>query len=617
LKKGWGSMHGLFGKPLDIDLTRQKIRDVRVSESQARKYIGGKGLASRILLDEFEGGDALSHKNILIYMTGPLAGMNVPGAARHVVVTKSPLTGFYGEAYAGGFFGNMLKKTGYDGIIFRGRADAPVYLLIIDGHVDLRSAKRLWGKTTGETEDFLKRKHDGVKVSSIGPGGENMVLFAAIINDKNRANGRCGVGAVMGSKNLKAVAVRGNKRVVPKRSKKFTELKKEYTRTLTEPTSMKNFGKYGTADGVETLNEEGILPTRNFRRGEFEKWHDITGEKLYNTINIKRDTCTACPVKCKRVVQGKFAGKKILPEYGGPEYETVAAFGSLLGVNDLGFVSLANQKCNAFGLDTISTGNTLAFALEAAEEGLLGDISARWGDGESLIDMIDDIAYKKGLGKMLADGVMRLSEKVGGKKFAMHVKGMEIPMHEPRGKKALGISYATSPRGASHLEGLHDTMIEKKTSPELGINEPLNRLDVEGKAYVGKQFEDARAFTNSLILCVFDVTLTGKRYNLHIIRDLLNAAAGYKLDAEEMMRAGERIYNLGRMFALREGLSVRDDDLPARFKNEALKFGDRKERISKQDLTKMLKEYYALRGWDERGRPTKKRLKELGIEQVR
>jgi len=604
---------GLFGFLLDVDLTKKSLDEYKIPGPYARKYLGGKGIASRILLDEFKGGDALSHENVLIYMTGPLADMNVPGSGRHVVVTKSPLTGFYGEAYSGGFFGAELKMTGYDGMILRGRADEPVYLSILDGHAELHSAKDLWGKTTGDTEDRLKAKHGKVKVSSIGPAGENLVLFAAIINDKNRANGRCGVGAVMGSKNLKAIAVRGNKKSKPEDEKKFSEARKEFAKSLTEPEAMRTFAKYGTSDGIESLNEKGILPTKNFKRGDFEGWMNITGEKLHDTILADRDTCTACPVKCKRVVSGEFEGQKIEPGYGGPEYETVAAFGSLLLMDDLSFVSLANMKCNAYGLDTISTGNTIAFAIEAAEKGLLGDPSLRWR-APSVLNLIDDIANKEGTGKLLAEGVKRLSERIGGKEFAMHVKGLEMPMHEPRGKKALGISYATSPRGASHLEGLHDTMIEKRTSPELGITEPMNRLDIEGKAFAAKQFEDARAFTNSLILCVFTVTLTGRHYNLNLVRDILNAATGSDIDAEEMLRIGERIYNLGRVFAVEQDLSRIDDDLPPRFKNEALQYGDRMEKISEEDLSKMIKEYYELRGWDENGRPTKERLEELGIE---
>jgi aldehyde:ferredoxin oxidoreductase len=320
-------------------------------------------------------------------------------------------------------------------------------------------------------------------------------------------------------------------------------------------------------------------------------------------------------VRCKRVVKGSFRGRTIEPQYGGPEYETVASFGSLLKVDDLSFVSLANQMCNAFGLDTISTGVTLAFATEAAEKGLMSDFEGRWGDGESFIEPIEKIAAREGTGKVLGDGVMRIADRIGGgHEFAMHVKGMEIPMHEPRGKKALGISYATSPRGASHLEGLHDTMITKRTSPELGINEPMDRLAVDGKPFVAKQFEDARAFTNSIIMCVFTVTLTGKRYNLDLVRDMLNAANGYDIDAEEMLTIGERVYNIGRLFAIDQGLGPGDDTLPPRFMEEYLPFGDRKERISENDLKRMVGEYYGFRGWDRNGRPTRERLKKLGIE---
>ena len=566
-----------------------------------------------MLLEERGKPNPLSPANPLIYITGPLAGLAVGGSGRHVVMTRSPLTGFLGEAYSGGFFGTELKKTGYDGLLFRGAADEPVYLTILEGSAELRSARELWGKTSGETEDWLRARHGkDVRVSCIGPAGENQVRFAAIINDRNRANARCGVGAVMGSKNLKAVAVKGNLEPPVHDRRAFEEARREYTKTLVTE-DMKSFGEYGTADGVESLDHSGILPTKNFQAGSFVGSSRISGKRMHDSILVDRDTCAACPVRCKRVVKTRADGHEVTPDHGGPEYETMAAFGSLLMNDKLEWIALANQMCNAYGLDTISTGGVLAYAMEASERGLIEE-DLEWGDCAKACEMIEKIARRKGFGDILAGGVKAVSEWCGGKDFAMHVKGLEVAMHEPRGKKGLGLSYSVSPRGASHMEGFHDPMISKTPAPDIGVNVTMHRLVMDGKAGVLKRFEDARSFVNSLVLCVFDVDETGDETNLPLVRKMTSAVTGLNVDRQEMMRIGERAFNLARMFAVRMGASREDDDLPVRFKESPLPFKDRSSAIPQAELDKAIKDYYEARGWDANGKPTTERLRSLGMD---
>lgn len=600
-------MNGLFGKVLQIDLTKNRYRDLTISEENGRKFIGGKGLGLKILLDNFskKSYSAFSPENPLIFMTGPFTNLGIPGSGRHVVISKSPLTGFLGESYSGGYFGTYLKKTGYDGIVITGRSELPQYLIISPKDIIFGNAhnRGLMGKSPSQVQDILKKKYGDIRVSAIGAAGERLVRFACIINDRNRANGRCGLGAVMGYKNLKAIGVTGNLKPDVYDEKKYGEARKKYMENINSNSNLSNFGKYGTPDLIETLDERGILPTRNFQKGSFSGTSSITGEKLYDDFLTDRDSCSFCPIKCKRVVQGKFGDKDIQPIYGGPEYETIGAFGPLLGNDNLASICMANQLCNQYGLDTISTGNVIAFAMEARERSKIKD-NIKWGDAEKIIELIHAIKKRKGLGKELGEGVSRFSKKIGGEDFAVHGKGLETPMHEPRGKKGLGMSYALSPRGCTHLEGLHDTMIEKpNSSPELGAVSGFNRFSLEKKVQVVKNFEDVRAFTNSLIQCVFTVSLTGKNYNVDILRELLYGITGEKLDNKSMLERGSLFYNMGREFSYLQGLRRSDDMLPKRFMNETLEFGDNQEKLSRSELIVHMKEYYKLRRWDSEGRP--------------
>ena len=339
----------------------------------------------------------------------------------------------------------------------------------------------------------------------------------------------------------------------------------------------------------------------------------ISGKRMHDSILVDRDTCAACPVRCKRVVKTRADGHEVTPDHGGPEYETMAAFGSLLMNDKLEWIALANQMCNAYGLDTISTGGVLAYAMEASERGLIEE-DLEWGDCAKACEMIEKIARRKGFGDILAGGVKAVSEWCGGKDFAMHVKGLEVAMHEPRGKKGLGLSYSVSPRGASHMEGFHDPMISKTPAPDIGVNVTMHRLVMDGKAGVLKRFEDARSFVNSLVLCVFDVDETGDETNLPLVLKMTSAVTGLNVDRQEMMRIGERAFNLARMFAVRMGASREDDDLPVRFKESPLPFKDRSSAIPQAELDKAIKDYYEARGWDANGKPTTERLRSLGMD---
>lgn len=606
-------MNGVFGKYLQVNLSKGSAEDYKIPDSWYEKHLGGRGIAARIMLKELERGvDPLGEKNILIFATGPFQGTGIPGGGRNVIMAKSPKTNAVSDSYVGGFFGHELGRSGYDGIIVRGKAKGPKYVLI-DEEARIEDAKELWGLTTGETDDILKKKHPGVRVTCIGPAGEKLVKFACVINDKNRGAGRPGFGAVMGSKNLKAIVVKGKQEKKLHDKKRLTELKKKFARNLVR--TKEGLGLYGTSMGVNRLNERGILPTKNFQEGVFEGAGLISGQHMTDTILKNRDSCTGCPIRCKRVVRTEFDGEKVKEEYGGPEYETIASFGSLCFVDDLNAISLANQICNAYGLDTISAGVTVAFVMEASEKGMI-NYKLEWGDSKGMIDLVKKIATRSGIGDMLANGIDHVAEKLG-MDFAMEVKHQEIPMHEPRGKKGLGLSYATSPRGATHLETTHDTSFEETpVAPELGLKKAISRFDLMNKPKYVKVFEDLNSFGNSLIICRFTTIATGEDYNYPEIRKMLRAVTGLEVDANEMLKIGERNYVLLKILSAREGYGKKDDGLPKRFSNPLPRGGSAGQSMNPEELQNAIDEYYKLRGFDERG-PTNKKLEKLGLSEFK
>ncbi|MBS3736135.1 MAG: aldehyde ferredoxin oxidoreductase family protein [Candidatus Bipolaricaulota bacterium] len=606
-------MQGYFGRYLDVSLADEEIGDYPVPEEWYEKFLGGRGIGARIMVEELESGvDPLGPENIMVFATGPLQGLNIAGAGRHLVMAKSPKTNSVNGSYVGGFMAQELGKSGYDGIIIRGQASGPKYLVLKNGEAGLKDAEDLWGLETAEFEYRVQEREGDVKVASIGKAGENLIDYSCLIFDRNRAAGRPGFGAVLGGKKLKGIAVKGEDKKDPAFPDRLKSLKGEFAKSLAE-NKADSLGKYGTSRGVDSLSESGLLPTKNFQRGEFSGAEEISGETMADTILKKRDTCSACPIRCKRVVETEFDGEQVRPKYGGPEYETVAALGSLCLNSDLDSIALANQKCNRYGLDTISTGNTIAFAMEASEKGLL-DWKVDWGDPKEIVELVEAIANKEGIGKELARGISELKEELGAD-FAVEIKGQEVPMHEPRGKKALGISYATTPRGANHMEGPHDTMLEDEPlAPELGVTEPMDRYSYEGKAEVAKIFEDLRSFNNSLVMCAFTTNMVGENYSFDTVREMLKAVTGQKISPEDMLEIGERNYLLLRLLASREGYTAREDRLPERLKEPLPSGATEGEGIPEEKLDEMLSEYYELRGYDEDGMPTREILADLGIE---
>jgi aldehyde:ferredoxin oxidoreductase len=625
-------MNGYAGRWLRVDLGTGKSWVEPLDERRARRYLGGRGMGARLLLDEVPAGcDPFGPENRLIFAMGPLAGTFAPGAGRFVVVAKSPATGGFGEAYTGGFVAHELKYAGYDGIAVQGTAPEMVYLAVVNDRVEIRPAGRLAGRGTLETEAAIKAELGDreAKVVSIGLAGEKRVRYACVMNDTDRAAGRTGLGAVMGAKNLKAVAIRGTGRATLADPKRFRDFALANLAKIRKhpwlgdgPASA---GALGTAGGVEDLSSAGILPTRNWETGAWEYADRISGTAMKNTILIGHRACQACPVGCTRVVRvadGPFGG--VRPEYGGPEYETVAAFGSLCENPNLESIALLNQRCNAYGLDTISAGSAIAFAMECVEHGILGErdigFPLDWGDARAMVRLLDMIAKREGIGDLLAEGVRRAAAQIGrgASDLAVEVKGLELGMHEPRGKKGLALSYATAPRGADHMEGFHDPSLAVPNAwPELGLTEAMDRFTLEGKARAVRLAEDYTSFINSLPICSFMSLTVGGIRNTEEITGMLATATGWTdLTLGEEMAIGERAYNLARAFTVRESGGRADDRLPVKLSRRLRDGASREHVIADREFGPVLQEYYRLRGWSETGAPTEAKLAELELSDV-
>lgn len=620
-------MYGYNGKILRVDLTAGDVSIETLDEAFYRRYLGGRALAAYFLLREVPPRiDPFDPRNKLIFAVSVVTGAPVPGANRFLVAAKSPLTNTYGEAEAGGFWGPELKFAGFDAIIVEGRAEKPVYLWIHDGEAEIRDAGRLWGKTTKETQEEIRKElgDSRIRVAAIGPAGENLVRYACIISEGKYANGRGGMGAVMGSKNLKAVAVRGFMEPKFYDESKLRDLARKFNERMRENPGSVSRSTYGTAELVLPLNELGMLPTRNFREGVFEGAEKISGERMKETILVGRKGCYACPIGCKRVVVAKepYATD---PDYGGPEYETIASLGSLCGIDDLSAIAYANQLCNAYGLDTISTGVTIAFAMECYERGILtkddtGGIELKFGNKDAMLRLVEMIAKREGIGDLLAEGVMRAAEKIGkgAEKIAMHVKGKEVPMHEPRGKVGVGLMYAVSPVGADHLQAAHDTGLEKLPDvyKPLGILEPMDRFSLgpeKVRAIVYLQMW--WSLLNCLCMCLFTVAPHPSGvFTVDDVREIVNAVTGWNMSLWELMKVGERGITMLRCFNIREGIGRKDDTLPERL-FEPLPSGPLEgRRISKEELDRAISLYYEMLGWDpENGVPRAAKLYELDL----
>jgi len=626
-------MCGFMGRILRVNLTDGKSSTEVLSEGDARMFLGGRGLAIKLLYRELKPGiDPLGPLNKLVFATGPFAATGFPLNSRWLVAAKSPLTGIWGEALCGGSFAVQLRKAGYDALVVEGATNSPVYINIMDDDIEIRDASKLWGKLTLETEVAIahdlglkERREDNPAVVCIGPAGERLVKIAAVMHTAHRAAGRTGLAAVMGSKKLKAIAVRGTKKIMVANPEKLKEITEKVASECVTNEALVWFSKYGQAGFVESLQEMGMLPTKNFQKGTFERFEAISGETMTNTILKRKRTCSQCPIACKREVEvlgGPYA--PVDPGYGGPEYESVASLGSLLLISDLNAISKENQLCNAYGLDTISTGVIIAWLMECYERGIVSaddidGIEATWGNIDAALKLIEKIAKRDGVGDLLAEGVKRAAEKMGrgSKRYAMEVKGLEVPMHEPRAKKGVGLSYATSIKGACHMQAFHDTDMERENvAPEIGIFKALDRhATSRDKVEMVKRSQDWVAVTNSLLLCTSPGWIGFNYTTPSFLTEALNAITGWNFKVGNLMTIGERINNLCRCFDAREGTSRKDDYLPPRFIEEPLPDGPSKgQRISKEELEDMLDNYYELRGWDKTtGNPTKRKLEDLDL----
>ncbi len=611
-------MHGWWGKILRVDLTSGRIREDVLDARTARDYIGGRGLGIQILLAEADPkGDPFGPDMPLIMATGPLTGTAAPTGARYMIMTRSPLTGALTCSNSGGQFPAALKKTGIDLIVFSGLASAPVYLWIDDGRAELRPADHLWGRSVPETQAALRLETDPeARVACIGPAGERKVLFAAVMNDRDRAAGRSGVGAVMGAKGLKAVVVRGRRSVPLADGRLFSELVKKFNRRFTEnlkgqPPGLRTYGTAATITGTQTV---GALPTRNFQQGTFEGWQAIGGQALTDQYLVRPKACHACPIGCGRVTRvddPEFSG-----EGEGPEYETIYAMGSNCGIDNLAALTKANYICNEQGMDTITMGCTVACAMELFEKGIIGEKEVgrplRFGDARALVELTRLTAERQGFGDLLAEGSLRLAQRFGHPELAIVAKGQEFAGYEPRAEQGMGLAYATSPIGASHMRG-DPAYIEI-----LGVPHLIDPQTWTDKPRIIKDFQDHFAVIDAAGLCVFFSMRNLMRSDPTIAPDgiceLINAATGAGYTVAELSLAGERIFNAERLFLVRVGFSRRDDTLPERILKTPLPDGPAAGMVC--HLEEMLVEYYRLRGWDDQGRPTAAKLRELGLPET-
>jgi aldehyde:ferredoxin oxidoreductase len=581
---------------LYVSLTDGSIRREPLPPDLFKKYLGGRGFGVKLLYDNLAPGiDPLSPDNWLIFAVGPSTATSVPTGGRFVVITKSPATGTIFDAHAGGYLGAQLRRAGLAAVIFTGASKSPVYLWINDDQVEIRDASKVWGKTTdAATDQLIKETDEKAQVACIGPAGEHMINLAAIITDKHRAAGRGGVGAVMGSKNLKAIVVRGTKVPGVANPEKLRE-SVERARRLIKKNSVtdKSLPVYGTPVLVNVINEAGMLPTHNFQEGTFNDADGVSGEKLLERFSLKPYNCYGCPIGCGRMsrIQGR--------DIGGPEFESIWALGPQCGISDLEWIALANEKCNKMGIDTISVGSTLGCAMELVQRGKL-EHSLRFGDTTGILEMIEDIAHAQGLGAELGKGSKRFAESYGAPELAMQVKGLEIPAYDPRGVQGHALGYATSNRGGCHLRSY---MI----GPEImGYPVLVDRDTTDGKADLVILFQNLSAAMDCMVVCRF----TNFAWTVDDYAAMVSAGTGLDIDGKELLRIGARIWNLERLFNIREGFGMKDDALPPRFSTPLPEGGSRK-RIAHIDV--MLPEYYSRRGWDKEGRPTDKLLLSLDI----
>jgi aldehyde:ferredoxin oxidoreductase len=613
---------GYMGKVLRVDLNSKKVKTEHYDETTLRKYVGGSGLGAKILYEETDKNtDPLGENNPLIFMTGPMTGTNSVASGRSSIIAKSPLTNIWGESSVGGRWGTNLKQAGYDGVIITGKSEKPVYIWINEEKVDIRKADHVWGKDTYEADGIIREETDRhISVASIGQAGEKTIRIAGIMvgGKEGRTAGRCGMGAVMGSKNLKAVVVNGSKHPVVSNKTKLMQAVKETV--LKIKPLLPVVKSYGTPMVLLPNEAAGDLPVKNWQLGGWkEKVNNISAQTIADTILVGNAYCAKCVIGCGRkvkVTKGPFA-----PVDGaGPEYQTLAMLGSNCLIDNVEAIAKGNELCNRYGIDTISTGSAIAFAMEAYEKGLIdkkdtGGISLEWGNPESMIGMIHQIGNKEYLGELLGKGVKTAAETIGGEAllFSFHTKGLPLPAHDPRAAYGISVAYATSNRGGCHLQAYeHDFELdgpEGPGMPDLGFTaKDIDRFKVSGKGVFVAKMQNAMCMFDTLCMCKF-VTRGG--ITVSQVLDWFNYITGWDVSFEEFIHTGESLYNLKRLYNVRCGISRKDDTLPDRIMTLAAEDGGRIGKLP--PLNEMLDEYYEYRGWDEQGIPLPGTLSRLGI----
>lgn len=614
--------NAFMGQILRVNLTSGEIWTEILNPAWARQTLGGAGLATRYLFELTTPGiDPLGADNVLIFMTGALTGTSSASASRYSVVAKSPQTNYWGQSNSGGFFGPALKRSGFDGIIFQGISPDPVYLLIQDGKAELRKASHLWGLTVSECDDRLQSEIGRpLNVACIGPGGEKLVRYAAIMNNKNRAAGRTGMGAVMGSKRLKAIACGGSQRILLDNAEEFKAVTQRQREFMDESIMKISFEAFGTNVIADMVNIRGGYPTRNWQYGTFDQIENVNGQAMTDKVLVEGVRCFACPVACGRgteIRDGKWKGA-----HGeGPEYETIDTLGAMCGVDDMNAITMANYRCNEYGLDTISTGATIAFAMECYERGILtleqtGGVALDFGNAELVVDLVEQIGKREGIGDLLAEGTLRMSKKLGkgSEHFAMHVKGLELPAYDPRAAKITGLGYVTANRGGDHMNGYIQAptfidipflIVDDSTIRDPFVADPQY-------ARVLVDMENALSVLDALGGCKF----MGVLITANELVDLVRSATGWDFDLQEFRKCGERLQTMARAYCVREGMRREHDMLPGRLMLDPLTDGPAQGMLlDHSSLEKMKDAYYELRGWEvESGIPTPAKLRDLELE---
>jgi len=600
---------GYTGKTLSIDLSSQTTSSENTNLNNCKDFIGAKGLGAKLLFDMLpKKTDPLSPENILLFTTGPLTGTSAQTSGRGTVVTKSPQTGLFLDSHFGGSFAMEMKKAGWDVIVIKNKAAKPVYVTIYNDNVEVKDASAIWGKECLKTHKWIHEHEGKIKTALIGPAGEKLVKFSAITIDGHRHAGRGGAGAVMGCKNLKCIAIKGSNNIPLHDSEGFEKKSKEVRLKIQNNDFVPTRRKYGTPFWVKPVNDWGFIPTKNYQEGFFEHGEAINAESMQEKIVDKGGACWNCVIACwnnSSIKTGVHKGLSLV----GPEYETIALMGSNLGMNNIEDIAFLNERCNELGMDSISLGGVLGFAIEAYEKGIvskqdLGGIDIGWGKAQQLGRLLHNIAMRKGkLCTILGEGVKSASEKLGKKaqRIAVHANGLEIPGYDPRGSFGMGLAYATSDRGGCHQRAW--TVTTELNKPE------YDRFSFEKKAQLVKNIQDERAVFFSLVLCDF------APISVNDCIDLLNLATGFNHNESSYLRCGERIWNLVRLFNLREGHDPENDTLPERFFKDSFTKGQAKDIVlSKKGFETCLKQYYKLRGWNTTGVPTKEKLEEVGLK---